>query len=126
MVPNSAVVSRAAEFPWDAMEQLEFDGAMMRRFDEQHASRRIHENKSANRSCGAAVQRGSQGDDDMNDMDGNKLKVGDFVGFKSGHEQNGKITAMDGFGQVTIAVWNSDTGGTDTIYRSGKNVWLEA
>ena len=45
----------------------------------------------------------------MRDMDGNEIKVGDYVGFKNGIEQSGKVVRFDR-GMVVLSCWDSDAG----------------
>ena len=57
-------------------------------------------------------------------MDGQPIKVGDFVGFKSGIEQGGKVVAIKN-GMLTIAVYDSNTGESNNTVQPARRCWLE-
>lgn len=60
----------------------------------------------------------------MVDMDGNIIKIGQFVGFKNGIENSGKVLGFR-FGQVVVGVWNGDTGERDEVCVSPSRCWAE-
>lgn len=59
------------------------------------------------------------------DMDGNRIKVGDSVGFKSGVEQYGKVINVGSDGYVHVNVWDGDTGAHVPTPVQGRRCWLE-
>ena len=58
------------------------------------------------------------------DAGGNKIKVGQMVGWKSGTEQYGKVVAVNGQ-NIIVGVWNGDIGERENqTVRAGK-CWIE-
>lgn len=46
----------------------------------------------------------------------NKIKIGDYVEFKSDYERVGKVVAIRPNGEVTIECYDSNTGGHEHFY----------
>jgi len=57
-------------------------------------------------------------------MDGDSIKVGDFVGWKSGIEQSGKVTAIKG-ATLEISVYDSNSGKHSITQQLARRCWLE-
>jgi Tfp pilus assembly protein PilP len=56
-------------------------------------------------------------------VEGKTVKVGDYVGFKSGYEQVGKITAISG-DRLTLDVYDSNTGSSNKVVVSARDCWI--
>lgn len=63
--------------------------------------------------------------DEATSMDGDKIKVGDGVGFKDGYEQYGKVTKISG-STVHVSVYDSDTGDRNEIRMDARRLWVES
>lgn len=58
-------------------------------------------------------------------MDGvQEVSVGDFMGFKSGIEQTGRVTAIAG-NTVALSVYDSVTGDRDECRMDASRCWVE-
>ncbi len=58
------------------------------------------------------------------DEDGNIVTVGDFVGFKTGSEMSGEVTAIRG-GELFIKVWDDNTCEYKEYWQYAKRCWAE-
>ena len=64
----------------------------------------------------------------IKDMDGNSVKVGDFVGFKpaGGTETYGRVRKIDyTYGALIVDVWDSNTGEDTRTMVIASECWKE-
>jgi hypothetical protein len=57
-------------------------------------------------------------------LEGQNVKLGDYVGFKDGVEQSGKLVAIRGT-DLTLRVWDSEEGEHYEVVKSASRCWKE-
>lgn len=57
-------------------------------------------------------------------VEGQPVRVGDFIGFKDDIEQNGKLVRVQG-GYLVLSVYDSVTGDRHEVYQHPSHCWVE-